>query len=325
MVALFGVSFLTPLDALFALAVAGPLAALLARELQATRIRRLLGVSGPPRPTVAAEAMALLLLVGLVAVGAAQPIVLREELVNERGDAQAFFIFDTSLSMDASAGPTNPTRLARAKRLALKLQAALPDVPIGVASMTDRTLIHLLPTTDTSLFTRTVVQSIGIDQPPPSEIYAGRATTFGALLPLAQNNFFAHAIKHRLAVVFTDGEAQPSSQGLLAGLRGRLGLILVHIWAPHERIYDRNGGELPDPRYEPDPRSAAALHEVAAITGGHAFDETQIGQIAGAARAAVGHAHAQTRIRAYTRVALAPWFILAGVLPLGFLLWRHNL
>jgi hypothetical protein len=27
----------------------------------------------------------------------------------------------------------------------------------------------------------------------------------------------------------------------------------------------------------------------------------------------------------YARVALAPWFVLAGVIPLGFLLYRRNL
>jgi hypothetical protein len=26
----------------------------------------------------------------------------------------------------------------------------------------------------------------------------------------------------------------------------------------------------------------------------------------------------------YARVALAPWFVLAGVVPLGFLLYRRN-
>ena len=54
---------------------------------------------------------ALFLLPGLVAVAAAQPVVVRQQLVRERGDAQAFFVIDTSLSMEASGGPAQPTRL----------------------------------------------------------------------------------------------------------------------------------------------------------------------------------------------------------------------
>ena len=30
-------------------------------------------------------------------------------------------------------------------------------------------------------------------------------------------------------------------------------------------------------------------------------------------------------IDAYARIALAPWFVVAGVVPLGFLFWRRNL
>ena len=49
-------------------------------------------------------------------------------MVSERADAQVFILFDTSLSMRASAGPGQPTRLERAKQMALRLQHALSDV-----------------------------------------------------------------------------------------------------------------------------------------------------------------------------------------------------
>ena len=32
----------------------------------------------------------------------------------------------------------------------------------------------------------------------------------------------------------------------------------------------------------------------------------------------------QKQVDAYARVPLAPWFVLAGILPLAFLLWRRN-
>ena len=34
---------------------------------------------------------------------------------------------------------------------------------------------------------------------------------------------------------------------------------------------------------------------------------------------------AGTAVLVYARVPLAPWFVLAGVFPLGFLLYRRNL
>jgi hypothetical protein len=187
MLAVFGVTFLTPLAALFVLVAAVPLGALALLERRADRIRRLLAVVGPSRRALAPVVGALVLLPALVAVAAAQPVVVRERMVSERADAQAIVLFDTSLSMRAAAGPGRPTRLARAKRLALRLQHSLSDVPIGIASMTDRSLPNLMPTTDGTLFERTVQQSIAINNPPPSQQYqTGRATSFDALIPLVE-------------------------------------------------------------------------------------------------------------------------------------------
>jgi hypothetical protein len=322
LVVLSGVSFLTPLNALFALAAAVPLAALVATERRAERIRRVLGAQGTGRRALLPLVASLVLVPALVAVAAAQPVVVRDRLVRERADAQAFFLFDTSLSMQASAGPGEPTRLTRAKRLALELRQRLPDVPVGVASMTDRSLPNLMPTTDPALFIRTVQQSVGIDRPPPSQIYNGRATNFSALVPLVGSHFFAQGVQRRLLVVFTDGESSPISPLVRYTLERRVSPVFVHVWAPGERIY-RHGE--PDPRYVADPTSGKALDDLAQLTGGgRAYSEHQLGQIARASRAAVGRAGTRTRIDAYARVALAPWFVLGGVVPLGFLLWRRN-
>src|SRR5207248_1275733 len=156
----FGVSFLTPLDGLFALAAAVPLAALVATERRSGRIRMALAVRAPGRRGLLPIVVSLGLLPALVAVAAAQPVVVHRQLVRERADAQAFFVLDTSLSMRARAAPGQPTRLARAKRLALRLRATMSDVPVGIASMTDRVLPNLMPTTDAALFARTLSQSV---------------------------------------------------------------------------------------------------------------------------------------------------------------------
>lgn len=320
-----GVSFLTPLDALFAFAALVPLAALLLAERASARVRRVLSVQGPGRRRAVPAAAALVVLTALVATAAAQPVVVRQQLVSERADAQAFFVFDTSLSMKASAGPGQPTRLARAKRLALRLRTQLPDLPVGIASMTDRVLPDLMPTTDATLFARTLTQSVAIDSPPPSQTYKGRATTFAALIPLVASHFYAPGVDRRLLVVFTDGEAQPISQVLKLTLQRRVTPVYVHVWAPDELLYDRAHGHKPDPGYAPDPRSAAALEELASISGGRSFSETQTGAIAHAMRNAVGYASTRKHVDSYARVALAPWFVLGGILPLGFLLYRRNL
>jgi hypothetical protein len=323
LVAIFGVSFLTPLGALFTLAAAAPLAALVVTERRSERVRALLGVVGPGRRTLAPVVGALVLLPLLVGVAAAQPVVVRRQLVHERGDAQAFFVFDTSRSMLARSGPGLPDRLARAKRLARRLRGALGNVPVGIASLTDRALPELMPTTDPALFLHTLGQSVGIDEPPPSQPYKlGRATSFDALVPLVTSHFYSETAHKRLLVVFTDGETSPPTPLLGLGIQHRIQPVFVHVWAPGEQIYSRAGRS--DPHYTADARSAALLEAAAETTDGTVFTEHQLGRIESQARRIVGHGTLSAHVSAYARIALAPWFALGGVLPLGFLLWRRN-
>jgi VWA domain-containing protein len=320
---IFGVSFLTPLGGLFALAMIVPLAALVVTERRSERVRALLGVVGPGRRTLVPVAVALVLLPVLVGVAAAQPVVVRQKVVHERGDAQAYFVFDTSRSMLASSGFGKPNRLARAKRLARRVRAALGNVPVGIVSLTDRALPDLMPTTDPALFAHTLVQSVGIDEPPPSQPYKlGRATSFEALVPLAMSHFFSEGVRKRLVVVFTDGETSPVTPLLGIGLQRKLSLVFVHVWQPGEQIFGRDG--RPDPHYSADVRSVALLQQAAEATGGSVFTEQQVGRAAAEARRIVGHGALTAHVNAYARDPLAQWFALAGVLPLAFLLWRRN-
>ncbi|HKI91874.1 MAG TPA: hypothetical protein VJ986_06210 [Gaiellaceae bacterium] len=318
------VSFLAPLDALFGLAAAVPLAALLLTERRSARIRAALSLAGPRRRTFVPVVVSLVLLPALVGVAAAQPVVVRRQLLPERADAQAFFVFDTSKSMSARAAPGAPTRLARAKRDALRLRRALTDVPVGIASMTDRTLPALMPTTDAALFGRTLAQSIGIDRPPPSQPYTGRATTFEALLPLVASHFYSHGVTRRLLVVFTDGESSRLSSTVPYTIQvDQLSSpIFVHVWSRQERIFVHG---RPDRGYVSDPSSGRSLARFARLAHGRVFEESQIGQAAAALHAAAGRGATTTAVSAYARIALAPWFVLGGVLPLAFLFWRRNL
>ncbi len=202
-------------------------------------------------------AIALTVLTSLVAVAAAQPVVVRQKLVNERADAQAFFVFDTSTSMRASGGPGKPSRLVRAKQIALRLRSRLPDVPVGIISMTDRSLPNLMPSTDLALFKRTLLQSVAVDHPPPSLLYRGRATSFQALVPLVESHFFSQGVQRRLLVVFTDGEATKISPYLSITLHRRVTPVFVHVWAPGERIYTPRRRTRPEVRLRSGERCRA--------------------------------------------------------------------
>lgn len=321
---LFGVSFLTPLAALFAFAAAIPLAALYRMETRSRQVRLVLGARGPGLRALAPVVLAIALLPVLVGVAAAQPVIVRHQLVDERRDAQALFVFDTSRSMLARGGPGEPTRLDRAKTIARKLQASLGDVPVGIVSMTDRALPDLMPTTDRALFARTLAQSVRADAPPPDLRYprTGRSTNLTSLGLLLTTHVYSKNLKHRLLVVFTDGEIEPVDRQFQKSLQHRIAPLFVHVWAPNERIFTR--GDQIDPNYHPDPQSKALLEEAAQVTNGSVLDERQLGAIKATARRILGNGPSSKHISAYERIPLAKWFAIACILPLAFLLWRRN-
>jgi len=320
-----GISFLTPLAGLFALTAAIPLAALFLMEGRTRRLRQLFSLAAPKRRELVTAAVALAILPALVAVAATQPVVIHKQTLTERVDAQVFFVFDTSLSMSARGGPHAPTRLERAKQEATALIPRLGDIPVGIATMTDRVLPSLMPTTDVAVALRTVNQSVWIDQPPPSLPYQGRATSLEALVPIASDNLFPPGVRHPILVIFTDGEEQPlppfSSPEALAQ-QVSIPPLFVHVWAPTEHIYTH--GRI-DPRYAPDPTSGRVLTQFARVTHGKYFREGDLKGLLGAIRAEAGSKPATTSILGYARIPLAPWFLLAGFVPLGFLLYRRNL
>jgi hypothetical protein len=319
-----GFTFLTPLDALFALAAVIPLAALWLAQTRMERVRRLFSLTSPRRRELVAIIVALALLPVLMGVAAAQPVVVRHQLLGQRVDAQAFFVFDTSSSMNARTGPDGLTRLERAKREAEDVIPKLGDIPVGLAGMTDRVLPYLMPTPSSGLIRRTLAQSVGINRPAPSQIYKGRATTFSALFPVPTYNFYSPGVEHRILVVFTDGEATRVSPvlGVAEARAMTVHPLFVRVWAPTERIYVH--GRV-DPKYRPDPASARALSQFATLAHGRVFSENELDSLAQTIRAEAGSTPVTTEVLGYARVALAPWFILAGVIPLAFLLYRRNL
>jgi hypothetical protein len=320
-----GVSFLTPLAGLFALTAAIPLAALVLMEGRTRRLRQLFSLAAPKRRELVTAAVALAILPALVAVAATQPVVIHKRTLTQRVDAQVFLVLDTSLSMSARADPHAPTRLARAKQEARALIPRLGDIPFGIATMTDRVLPSLMPTTNVAVALRTLDQSVWIDEPPPSLPYRGRATTLEALVPIASDGLFPPGVRHPILVIFTDGEehalppfASPDSLAQQVSIPP----LFVHVWAPTDHIYTR--GRI-DPKYAPDPTSSRELTQFARVTHGRVLREGDVKGVLAAIHAEAGSKPATTMSLDYSRVPLAPWFLLAGVVPLGFLFYRRNL
>ena len=249
------ITFLTPLAALFALAALVPLAVFLGREQRVQGVRASLGLAEPSRRSRLSLAVALVAVCALLGLAAAQPVVATTRVLPERTDAQVFIVLDTSRSMLASAEPGAPTRFERARSIAKELADRLPQVPVGVASITDGLLPHLFPTTDRRVLVATIGKSIDVERPPPSS-FATIATALEGLASAATKNYFPRSAQRRVLVVLTDGETRPlefPSEFADAFRRGpRVQTVFVRLWGADERIYETGVAEV---GYRPDPGS----------------------------------------------------------------------
>ena len=224
-------------------------------------------------------------------------------------------VVDVSRSMRASAAPGRPTRFTRAQRAAVEIRDALPEVPTGIASLTDRVLPHLFPTADRDVFVETVERALRPEQPAPAE-RSVQATALGALAGVPSGNVFDPSARRRLLVVVTDGESRPfdpaSIRRVLAA--ARIGLVVVRVGDEAERVYDHG---RPEAGYVPDPLAGEA---VAALAGENAFAERDAADAARAARDLLGRGPTVERERARRLVPLGPYLALLALLPLALLL-----
>ena len=302
-------SFLTPLGALVALAAVLPLAAWAGGRRRAEEVGRSLALP-PPQRRSALHAVAGAGAVVVLALAAAQPVLTHTARVRERTDAQALFVLDTSLSMAASSPPRSPTRLDRAVTAAMRLRAAIPDVPSGVATLTDRVLPDLLPVARASSFDLVARRGVEIESPPPAGSDV-RATSFDALGQIASGNYFTPKTTRRVVVLLTDGESNPVNTSELRHALGKgYRFVGVRLWAGGESVYGRNGKT--EPAYRPDPQGKAVLSGVADALGGRAFDESQVGAAKSYLREAAGRGPTTATAESTpTQTALAPY--LAGL------------
>lgn len=316
-------TFLTPLAALVAVAALLPLAVSLRRERRAAAVRERLGLPEAPRGPRLRLRLALVALPLLVGLAAAQPVLDLTEERRERTDVETWIVLDTSRSMLAASGPQAPTRLARAQRLAAAVRDELPQVPTGLASLTDRALPHLFPTTDRAVFATALETSIGIERPPPRLFFSERATDVDAVAAVLSRGYFSPDARRRVLVLLTDGETRAQPAELPVAVEGAEGLevVLVPVWAQGERVY---AGGAAEPGYEADPEGPATLERLARETRARLVPD-EPAAVAAAVAEAAGEGPTRVAAREGRELALMPWIAGLAALPLALVLWRRNL
>jgi len=314
------IAFLSPECAALGLAAVLPLAAIVSSARRAARVRAVLGLSPRPASALAAPLAGVVSLSFLVALAAAQPVVTRAQTVRARVDAEVFVVLDVSRSMLASRRPGGSSRLERAKAAALALRASLPGVPVGIASLTDRVLPHLFPTTDELAYRATLRRSVGIERPPPQGSFLTTATRLDALGALAARRFFSPNARHRVAVVLTDGESLPVAPTLVGRTLRRppaVVPVLVHVWKEGERVYTAG---VPEAKYRPDPSARVTLEAVAAASGGVAVGEEDLRAGIRAVRRVLGRGPTAIRGERRSLLLLSPYLVAVAVIPLALVL-----
>lgn len=316
-------TFLSPSAALIGLAVVLPVLSLALAQSRARIARAALRLPVPATrvwPIVAALGALSILL----ALGAAQPVLERERTQVVRPDAEAFFVFDTTRSMAAADSPGAATRFERAVSLATRLRSAVPQLRVGVATLTDRVLPHLFPTSRADSFHAVLEEAVGIER--PGSVQRGNAvgTNLAALVVVPRTAFFSPEGRRRVLVVFTDAETRPfdPTELRIEYRKSPISTALVRIGNEGERVFGPGGA--PDPAYRPQLGVAGEMATFAAATRARTFDESDLDRLTAFVRRSMGPAGPRTTAKESDPTPLAAWAFGAAFFPLAFLLWRRN-
>ncbi len=305
-----------PTAALAALIGLVPIAVALFRMRADRRVQRELGLAAPPAAARLARPAALACVFGLLGLAAAQPAVRLEHTRVARSDAEIVVVLDSSRSMLASEGPNRPARYLRAVAFAHRLRAALPDVPAGLSSLTNRVLPYLFPTSDSGAYNLVLDEAYGIERPPPALTAEPWVTTFEPLNEVAVRHFFSPAVRRRVLVVLSDGETRDfAARSVLRNLR-RAGTtpVVVRFWQPDERIYRR--GRAVGGYRATRPGALGALR----TAGWPAYSEADFGAALRTVRSAIGSGPAAAVGYDRREYPLAPILALVVLAPLLLLL-----
>jgi hypothetical protein len=317
------ITFLSPSAALIGLAVLLPVVAFALSEARARAARVTLRLPAPATRGWSYVA-AIVAFSALLAIGAAQPVFERERSHSVRGDAEALFVFDTTRSMAAADSPGDSTRFERARALGRRLRSAVPELRVGLATVTDRVLPHLFPTGRSESFQATLSDAIGIEQPASVQRGNALGSSFEAFAALPKSGFFTEQSKRRVLVVFTDAESRPfdPDQLRLEFRQSHIRTAIVRVGHAGEQVFTARGE--PEPGYQSVGGAEEAAATFSRATGGRAFEEDELGSVVDYVRSAVGTGGPRIEARDVEPTPLAAWAFGAAFLPLAFLLWRRN-
>jgi hypothetical protein len=315
---------LSPLGALFALAVALPLGALAWVERRSERLRSILGLEEPGFRGKAPIVASLVAIPLLLSVALAQPVIRYTGEHKVRTDAELYYVFDVSRSMAAASSPESPRRFDRAIDTAERLHQRLAHIPSGVATMTDRVVPSLFPTGNDEVFTATLEDALTIGQPPPRG-YDDVGTLFESLDTLGSGTFYSPTAKHRVAIVLTDGESRQFDSGLLREALGAgppIDFVVMRFGSSRDRVWR---GATPAKDYRPMEASAARTEQLVRATDGKEASAGDIDGVVRTVRSEVGNGPEIEQGQLLRVIGLGKWFALASLVPLSYLLWRRNL
>ncbi len=309
MAPLAGLVFLTPWAALVGLAFIVPLVTLAIRERASARVSRALDLRPLPLPRILLRPLALAVLALLVAVTAAQPMVRATDSTLVRSDAELLLTFDVSRSMAATGAPGGVARLERARSLGQDLHEALPDVPTGVATLTNRMMPLMFPTGDKRGVTAVIDNALRLMQPQPAALTAARASSLGALTLAADRSYYNPGARKRALIVFSDLDSDFFSlEGTLRLLRrNRIEPFLVRVAAPGEQIFDASG--------RPNAYVSVSTVSVEGLRRArwHAFEEGESERLVSEIRTYLGRGPVEESGLVESQRTLAPWFALAAL------------
>jgi hypothetical protein len=309
-----GLTFAQPLAALAALAGIVPVAVALLRIRGGRRARRALDLPEPNLAALLARPAALACLFGLLGLAAARPALRLQHERTVRTDVQVVVALDSSRSMLAASAPGGPERWQRAAAFALRLQAELPGVPIGLSSLTNRLLPYLFPTSDARAYDLVLAEAYGIQKPPPALTIDRWVTTFDSLNEGTVRRFFSPNVHRRVLVVLSDAETRSFEAHTVLRQLEQAGTtpVVVRFWSAGERIFQ--------PGSESYRATQPGVLNTLRAAGWPAYSETQLGAAVRRIRAAVGSGPSIRVGYAEEEVQLAGWLALAAFLPLLLLL-----
>jgi hypothetical protein len=311
-----GVTLAHPQALLAALVGVVPLVIAFARTGTARRLRRELDLPQPSAGTLLARPAAIACLFGLLGLAAAQPSIHREHSRAARTDAEMVVVLDSSRSMLAAERRDSPPRYLRAATFARRLQAALPEVPAGISSLTNRLLPYLFPTSDARAFDLVLDKAYGVERPPPALTTDRWVTTFEPLNEVAVRRFFSPTVHKRILVILSDAETHDfESRTVLRHLRrAEATPIVVRFWHAGERIFPASRTD--SSYHATQPGALAGLR----ATGWPAYDETSFAAVVHTIRSTIGTG--PERRVGYDRreTSLASVVAVAALAPLLFLI-----